>query len=172
MTERSDRFEELFAANQDQILGFLLRRTEQPADAADLLAETFLTAWRRLEEVPERADLWLLGVARRMLSNHRRGRTRRSDLADRLRLALTVPPHMAPDSSGRASAALASLSATDREVLTLTAWEGLAPAELAIVLGVSESATRVRLHRARSRLRARLAQDRPVVAGDLEGTAG
>lgn len=171
MTERGDRCEALFAANQDQVLGFLLRRTDQPADAADLLAETFLTAWRRLDEVPERADLWLLGVARRMLANHRRGRSRRSDLADRLRLALTVPPHVATDSAGPASAALVSLSAADREILTLTAWEGLGPAELAIVLGLSESATRVRLHRARSRLRARLAQNGPVVVGDLGGTA-
>jgi DNA-directed RNA polymerase specialized sigma24 family protein len=50
-----------------------------------VIAETFLTAWRRLDDVPagDEARLWLYGVARRMLANQRRGARRRSSLADR-----------------------------------------------------------------------------------------
>jgi RNA polymerase sigma-70 factor (ECF subfamily) len=85
--ERRRRFERLYAANHDRILGFLMRRVTDPQDAADLLGETFLTAWRRLEAVPagDEARLWLYGVARNLLANHYRGERRRTDLAVRLR---------------------------------------------------------------------------------------
>ena len=42
-----ERFDALYRAHRMQILAFLLRRTQQPADAADVLAEVFTTAWRR-----------------------------------------------------------------------------------------------------------------------------
>jgi DNA-directed RNA polymerase specialized sigma24 family protein len=83
--ERRHRFEELYAANCGPILGYVLRRTDNPDDAADVIAETFLTAWRRLDAVPpgDEARLWLYGVARRVLANYRRGERRRAVLADR-----------------------------------------------------------------------------------------
>ena len=70
--ERQHRFEEIYAANHDAVLGYVLRRTENSDDAADVIAETFLTAWRRLDDVPGggEARLWLYGVAKRMLANH------------------------------------------------------------------------------------------------------
>jgi hypothetical protein len=57
---RQVRFEAVYAANHVPILGYALRRTTSPDDAADILAETFLTAWRRLDELPsgEEARLW------------------------------------------------------------------------------------------------------------------
>src|SRR5580692_1766293 len=72
------------------ILCYVPRRTENPDDAADVIAETFLTAWRRLDAVPpgDEARLWLYGVARRVLANYRRGERRRAVLADRLRAEL------------------------------------------------------------------------------------
>jgi DNA-directed RNA polymerase specialized sigma24 family protein len=98
--ERQHRFEELYAANCGPILGYVLRRTDNPDDAADVIAETFLTAWRRLDAVPpgDEARLWLYGVARRVLANHRRGERRRTVLADRLRAQLASeyrPPEYA-----------------------------------------------------------------------------
>ncbi|HEY5016323.1 MAG TPA: sigma factor, partial [Streptosporangiaceae bacterium] len=50
--ERQRRFEALYAAYHGPVLGYVLRRTANPDDAADVIAETFLTAWRRLEDVP------------------------------------------------------------------------------------------------------------------------
>ena len=169
MTEREDQFEALFAAHHEKVLAFFLRRTDQPADAADLVGETFLIAWRRMEEVRDRADLWLFGVARRVLANHRRGRSRQTHLADRLREALHSSPPAVEESIGLVAAELARLSPSDRELLTLTAWEGLRPADLAVVLGTSEVTARVRLHRARNRLRARLEAE-ALVPGALSAS--
>ena len=82
------------------MLAYVLRRVERAEDAGDVVAETFLVAWRRMDKVPagDEARLWLYGVARRQLANQRRGELRRSRLADRLRwscpwpwLALPVP---------------------------------------------------------------------------------
>ena len=93
--ERQRRFEVVYAAHRGPILGYVLRRTGNPDDAADVIAETFLTAWRRLDEIPHdpQTRLWLYGVARRVLANHHRGERRRSALADRLRADLAVGYH-------------------------------------------------------------------------------
>lgn len=155
------RFEDLFAANRRAVLGYALRRVAEPADAADVVAETFLTAWRRIGEVPggDASRLWLFGVARRVVANQRRGDLRRDRLADRLRAevrtAVPVPP---PGGIGAdVAAALSRLPDDDREILALHAWEGLAPAEIATVLALPAATTRTRLHRARTRMRAELA---------------
>jgi RNA polymerase sigma-70 factor (ECF subfamily) len=155
--ERRRRFEEVYAANCGPILGYALRRTENPHDAADVLAETFLTAWRRLDAVPPggEARLWLYGVARRVLANHRRGERRRMVLGERLRAELAAgyrPPGYDGDRDlAGVAAAYRGLPEADRELLALVGWEGLDPGEVAVVLGCSRNAVRVRLHRARRR---------------------
>lgn len=157
---RRERFEDLFAANHDAVLGYLLRRSPSGDDAADLLAETFLTAWRRLDDVPAEgmARAWLYGVARRTLANHRRGVRRRHALADRLRGELTELSAVEDTAmSAEAVAAFEALSDRDRELLTLVAWEGLDTAEIAVVLDCSRNAVRIRLHRARRRFERLLA---------------
>src|SRR6478672_7119633 len=75
MATREARFEELFARTRSALMGYAVRRVGDPADAADVVAETYLVAWRRLDEVPpgEETRLWLFGVARRVLANHQRG---------------------------------------------------------------------------------------------------
>lgn len=161
MPERQARFEALYAANHAPILGYALRRTANPDDAADILSETFLTAWRRLDELPpgDDARLWLYGVARRVLANYYRGERRRSALADRLRTVLVssyVPPELGSESA-KITEALRCLPRQQRELLTLNAWEGLDYGEIATVLGCSRNAARIRLHRARIRLAAELA---------------
>ena len=166
-----DSFQRLYAAHVDPILGYALRRVGSPADAADVVAETFLVAWRRRAEVPdgEAARLWLYGVARRVLANQRRGDLRRSALAGRLRAELPV---VVPDPTAALAAradvtrALAQLSAGDREVVELTAWEGLDTRQVADVLEITAVAARARLSRARKRLRAALGHD-PVPAGHV-----
>jgi RNA polymerase sigma-70 factor (ECF subfamily) len=155
--DRRARFERLYDRASLQVLGYALRRAGSPEDAADVVAETFLIAWRRLDEVPDGDEgrLWLYGVARRVLANQRRGRQRRERLEARLRdeVAVVSAPALAgrpaPDSA--VMAALARLDEADRELLTLVAWENLDRDQLATMLGCSRATVRVRLHRARHR---------------------
>jgi RNA polymerase sigma-70 factor (ECF subfamily) len=142
-------------------LAYALRRTSDVQDGADVLAETLLVAWRRLDDVPpgEAARLWLYGVARNVLANQQRSERRRHRLAERLRREL--PPALeavalpTPEATP-IRAALAQLGAEDQEILRLAGWEELGPGEIATVLGISGVAARSRLHRARRRLRAAL----------------
>lgn len=94
-------FSELYRGNMRELLGYALRRCADPDDAADVVAETFLTAWRRLAEVPPGADgrLWLFGTARHVLANHDRSARRRDRLTERLRdeLRCHLPAHLAPE---------------------------------------------------------------------------
>ena len=158
---RRRRFEALYAEHHAHVLGYALRRIDSPDEAADVLAETFLVAWRRLEVVPddEHSRLWLYGVARRVMANQRRGERRRTQLADRLGAELLArsPLPQAPGEGTALAMAFRSLSPNDRELLALQGWEGLSPGEIAVVLGCSHNAARIRLHRARRRLRAALA---------------
>jgi|ERR1022692_1853954 RNA polymerase sigma-70 factor (ECF subfamily) len=177
--ERRRRFEAIYTVNCGPILGYALRRTGNGDDAADVVAETFLTAWRRLDDVPsgEDARLWLYGVARRVLANHYRGERRKTELADRLRadLAVTCQDPEYTGSLAGIAAAFGSLAGADRELLSLVAWEGLGHAEIASVLGCSRNAVRIRLHRARSRFAAALSsqhdQPRPALAPIANGEA-
>jgi len=125
-------------------------------------------AWRRLDDIGADPLPWLLGVARRVLANQRRGDQRRLALADRLRG--TTPPHqvleLAPGLSDRLRAGLLALSPREREALLLVAWEGLSPDRAARATGCSAAAFRVRLHRARRHLAGHL-----ETAGEQAGGA-
>jgi RNA polymerase sigma factor (sigma-70 family) len=174
-----ERFRHVYAEHVDRVLGYALRRVDRPEDAGDVVAETFLVAWRRLGDVPDEpaTRLWLYGVARRVLANQRRGERRRTALGERLSadLAVSVPDH-APGVAERLryAHALEQLAERDREMILLHAWEGLEPREIAEVLGVSAVAVRSRLSRARARLRSQLGDDsheddchEPAPAGHL-----
>ena len=97
-----------------------------------MVAETFLVAWRRLDELPEEAKPWLLGVARRVLSNQRRAAGRRNALTERV--ADTTASEQEPAERPAVFQALARLSDSDRELLLLVAWDGLSIREAATTL--------------------------------------
>lgn len=172
MASAEERFAELFDRTHQPLLAYAVRRVADPGDAADVVAETFLVAWRRLDDVPEgdQARPWLFGVARRVLANLYRGERRRSALADRLRaeLPMVVQPPV-EDGPSLVEQALAGLGDDDQELLRLVAWEQLARDEIALVLGVSRAVVRVRLHRARRRLRAEM--ELLEAAGEVGGRA-
>jgi RNA polymerase sigma-70 factor, ECF subfamily len=155
MDDRKARFEAIYTETYEPILGYVLRRCSSPDDAADLVAEIFTVAWRRLDDIPDgdRARLWLYGVARRVVAKHwskeatRRHRT--TSLHPKLQDEIAVPVDDVPDMSAVAQA-FRRLSEGDRELLRLVAWEGLDHAAIATVLRASKGA--VRLHRARKRL--------------------
>ena len=157
------RFGRLYRDQGRAILAYALRRVEDPEDAADVVAETFLVAWRRLNEVPDdtKARLWLFGVARRVIANRHRAERRRTRLGERLAESVRTELATQPAPTGEAAEVLRAvgcLNAGDRELLLLVSWEELSPGEAARVLGVSPLAARSRLHRARRRLRALLEQ--------------
>jgi RNA polymerase sigma-70 factor (ECF subfamily) len=159
------RFESLYAAHGRSVLAYAVRRTPNTQDAADVLADTFLVAWRRLDEVPsaDEARLWLYGVARNVLANQRRSERRRERLADRLRHELPEALDgvaASPTDGGAVRAALAQLGPEDQEILRLCGWEELTPQDIAKVLGISHVAARSRLYRARHRLRGALQRTR------------
>ena len=155
------RFRGLYTEHFRPVYGYLLRRAPTAEAAADVAAETFTVAWRRLSDVPEGREtrLWLYGVARRVLANAHRAERRRGQLVERLgalaaeRLATADRPDLRAD---RLQEALEALSGNDREVLVLAAWEELTPAEIGVVLGLPAATVRTRLHRARARLREHL----------------
>lgn len=167
-----DWFVALYHAHVTAVLGYALRRVDVAEDAADVVAETFLVAWRRPTAVPggDGARPWLYAVARRVLANHRRGADRRDRLGGRLRaeLAATVPdPADAVAVDVDTERLLASLPTRDREVLELAVWEQLTPREIAVVVGSTALAVRTRLSRVRARLRHELAGNDPAPAGHL-----
>ena len=145
-----EAFRGLFAMHYGAVYAYAARRIGRD-EAADVAAEVFTVAWRKIRSVPEEPLPWLYGVARRVVANHLRGALRRARLGERM----AAQPRLRRE--GHASdleEAMASLSDADREVLMLAAWEGLGPAELGRVLGCSTNAATVRLHRARARLEA------------------
>lgn len=138
-----------------------------PADAVDdVLSETLMVVWRRLDEVPADATLpWCYGVARRLLGNHRRGQQRRLRLVDRL----TAEPQNEGDSQGvddgdpYLEGALEELNDQERELIHLWAWEQLEPREIALVVESTPNAISLRLARAKQKLAKSLErQNRPA----------
>src|SRR4051812_43275475 len=113
-------FEALYDAHGEAVLRYARRRTTDPASADDVVAETFVVAWRKLEQVPEDPRGWLFAVARRVLANQRRSELRRDALAQRL---ASEPSQHAPrlQDAGLAGA-LEGLSERDREALLLVHW--------------------------------------------------
>jgi RNA polymerase sigma-70 factor (ECF subfamily) len=158
------RFEEIYNAYSGVILAYAARRTRDAHEAADVTAETFTVAWRRIGELPpgEEARPWLYGVARKVLANQHRGERRRRALDDHLasEVARVIDAATAGDPTTRSTIAraLAALSERDRELLTLVAWDGLERDEIAKILGCSRAALRLRVHRARQRFQALLAE--------------
>jgi RNA polymerase sigma-70 factor (ECF subfamily) len=153
VSDEQAQFETLFRDTRAPLLAYLTRRAPSE-DAADLLAEVYLIAWRRRADLPpgEERRLWLYGVARRLLAEHHRSVLQRVDAEG---AGDTDTPERPTEDDRRGEAvrwALESLSDVDRELVTLTTWERLSPADAARVVGITAGTARVRLHRARARL--------------------
>jgi RNA polymerase sigma-70 factor, ECF subfamily len=162
------RFGRLYREQGRAILSYALCRVDDPDDAPDVVAETFLVAWRRLGEVPmgSAEKLWLFGVARRVIANLHRAERRRTRLAERLAETLRTESmtHRPEGPAAEILEAMEGLGEESRELLLLVSWEELSPGEAARVLGISSLAARSRLHRARRRLRQAL-EERKTALG-------
>ncbi len=163
-SNREAGFRQVYEANYDRVLAYSLRRAD-PQDAQDAVAETWLVAWRRFDEIPGEPLPWLFGVCRKALSNKRRSQGRRVALHDRIAGGAPLHQRDHADAVGersRIETALRKLKEPDREALLLTAWEGLKPAEAAAALNCSARTFSVRLHRAKARLAKELALSEAV----------
>ena len=173
MEERQSAFEALFRAHHAAVYRYVVRRVEQTA-VQDVVADTFLVAWRRHDEIVGDPLPWLLGVARRVSANHLRARARRAALDERLTAHSALPPASGiATQDGALRRALTSLGEADCEALLLVAWDELSNHDAAKVVGCSTTAFAVRLHRARRRLRQALesqSEDSPANSG-VEGIA-
>lgn len=152
------KFRLLWDLHHQSVARFAMRRLPGDDEVADVISDTFLTAWRRIDELePTTARAWLLATARRQLANRLRGRRRRAALAERVRATATSSPALevvdADESRTTLAAAFNALPARDREAIALVTWEELEPAEAAEVLEIPASRFRVRLSRAKERLR-------------------
>jgi len=175
-----NEFEQLYADHWREVLGYALRRTGSPSDAADVASEVFLVVWRRRDEVPGHDDFrpWLYGVARNVLLNHRRGERRRERLGA---LLLSAVDEQHPDTADvvvdrdqhqALIDAVGGLPEPDRELVTLVSWDGLSPTEAAMALQTNPVTARVRLHRGRKRLRASLEEQQRLEVQKRERSAG
>lgn len=154
-----------------------LRRRATAADAADVLGDTMLVVWRRLDEVPAEALPWCYGVARRSLANQRRGGRRRAELIARV-ATHQVEAHVDDPQSTIESgdpelvAAIGALTDSEAEIVRLWAWEQLEPREIALVLDLTPNAVSVALSRSKRKLAEQLdrtgRQDRGA-AGHVSG---
>lgn len=145
-----ERFEQLYELYHGAVETYVRRR--MPADLVDdVVAETFLVCWRKLDGVPREALPWLYAVARKTAANQRRAAARTAP-------ARAVAAFAEPEPAGDPllASAFAQLSDRDREVLRLVAWEGLSLAQASTVLGCTTVSCRVRFHRAKRRLAALL----------------
>lgn len=158
-----DRFRQLYDATYVDLLLFVRRRVHH-THAEDVVGEVMLVAWRRLEDAPldlSKARAWLFGVARKTLQNARRRDERQDAVAVRLAQfhAGESDPGEHPDLVAHRvdlAAAWPRLSAAHQEAIALTALDGLSATEASVVLGVSPTAFRMRLARARRALRRHL----------------
>jgi RNA polymerase sigma-70 factor, ECF subfamily len=160
-------FSAVFARHYPAVWRFVARRA-WPDAVDDVVAETFLAAWRRYDDLPSDALPWLLNAAGKCLANHRRAATRAEALKERLAAQSTPIRADATTQSFERTAlvqAFASLTDTERALLMLTDWDDLPARHAARALGISAATASARIYRARRKLRAALAAGlgRPTV---------
>lgn len=151
----------LWDRHADQVYAYARRRVGA-TDARDVVSEVFAVAVAKRAKVPDDALPWLYRTAWNVIANHWRAEERRA----RLVVAVTESGDPAVDVVERDALldALAALSDADREVLMLTAWEGLDAQAAARVVGCSAATFTVRLYRARRRLEQALQTEGKEVA--------
>jgi RNA polymerase sigma-70 factor (ECF subfamily) len=151
MTEQE--FNDLFRSYLSETSRFIARRTKVE-DVEDLAADLFALAWQKRDSIPKGLELpWLYKSARYLISNHNRKQQRRTSI-----LATLQEPQSAPSAESIALADLEladawkALSTKEKEILSLWAFEGLEPKQLAVALEKSENACAIALSRAKSKL--------------------
>ena len=155
---REERLADLYDLWAAKVHAYALRHCGVEG-ADDVVSETFIVAWRRIEVIPEDALPWLLVVARNTIAHRRRSAGRRARLDDALTARIPDQPRTTEEiatSRLETLEALRHLSAKEREAVLLIAWDGLTIQAAADVAGCRDRAFRARLTRARAHLQAAL----------------
>jgi RNA polymerase sigma factor (sigma-70 family) len=158
-----ERFRGLYAMHFAAVLAYCSRRIGRDV-APDVAADVFTVAWRKRDTMPDPEFVlpWLYAIASRTLANHRRTIRRRTGLVERLRgFASTPPPGpevqvVRREEDEAVMKAIGRLRLADREILLLSAWEGMSASQIANYSGISLAAAEKRLTRAKQRLDAEL----------------
>lgn len=151
-----EQYRSLFDALHRALTAHVLRRIGDRTEADDVVAEIWATAWRRRDDVPEdpdRARMYVYGIARNVIANAHRSDRRRRALQVRAMAVSRVGEAERPHRHDLVLDAFERLPERDRELLRLVAWDGLGHAEVAELLGLSVTAVANRISRARRRLR-------------------
>lgn len=152
LSERELAFIAIHKDSYPRVYRFVRRRVESAEIAEELAADVFRVVWQKWGDEPRTDVAWLLTIARNLVGNAYRSRDRQQALQDRLRSAAVS--RFGDESDNTAvQDALAGLRDKDRDILQLAYWDELSMAEIAGVLQCSESAAKVRLHRARATFR-------------------
>jgi RNA polymerase sigma factor (sigma-70 family) len=168
-----ERFSRLYSAYEREVYAYCLRRTDRDA-ALDCAAETFLVAWRRIDDVPldDVALRWLYRVAHNVIGDYYRMRSRRRGLQQRISAEAPTSRDDEPETvvvrneiDSEVFAAVSRLRSGDRQVLLLAAWEQLPHTEIAEIAGCSVHAVDQRIHRATKRLAKELRRSRGTMYG-------
>lgn len=147
-------FDALVTKTSPALLAYLVRRVDPPHDAADVLSEVLITAYRKLSAIPDDANaarFWLFAVARRQLANYRRGKLRHNNVAARLADSIRLSPLQ--HEQAHAVELLDHLPEKDRELVSLIIWDGFGVAEAGQLLGLRPSTARTRYGRIKEKLR-------------------
>ncbi len=170
MASQRARFRTLYEASFTKMYAFAVRALPHDRSLVDdIVADIFLTVWRRIDDVPMPPEdsLWLYGVARNVIARHQRTESRRVRLLHRLNQERPPAASQENDLHQQVAQAVDNLPRRDREAVRLVLWENLTQREAAEVLGCSENAVRIRLHRARKRLAERFHIVDPAEMSDL-----
>jgi len=167
-------FEELYRRQVGATIRFAARRAERPSDVVDLVAAVWLEVVASLDRYePHRGDAlpWILGIAANLCAVDRRRRAREREVVRRLggrralddddfeRLERAIDAHAVAPALRRG---LRELPPAERGVAELVLLEGLTPAQAAEALGIRAAAIRMRLARARRKLRSVAAESTPA----------
>ncbi len=164
-TGAAAEFEKVYRAHVGMVTAYFARRSSDPQAVADLTADTFvraITSFAGFDPVRGSARPWLIGIARRVFAGYCEAHSQRSDSARRVAGQRVLDADAVEDlvdridaerAGGALLARLAELPRLDREVVELVDLAGLSPKEAAEALGASAGAVRVRLFRARAKLR-------------------
>jgi RNA polymerase sigma-70 factor, ECF subfamily len=149
--QADSRFDEIYKRHHEDVTLYVRRRVAANS-VEDLVAETFLVCWRKLDQVPGNALPWLYGVARKLLANHYRANATAPAHVDTSQLEAPGDPFLPIEQDDVLATAFSQLGEGDREILRLVAWEQLSLRAAGRVLECSPVACRVRFHRAKRRL--------------------
>lgn len=154
LSERELAFIALHKDNYPRVYSYIRRRIDDAELAQELAADVFRVVWQK-PQTTESEIAWLLTIARNLVGNAYRARDRQQALQEKLRFA-TATTFEGSDENAAVHDAMAALREKDRDILQLAYWDGLTMAEIAGVLRCTESAAKVRLHRARTAFRKHL----------------